>query len=172
MTALNSDPNQGPARAFTIDLHNNVEAHPSKYPASSAPGLVKFESEKDLARIAAGWQGSRLVEIWNKLPGVRSVGKFTDRRTALRRIWQAVEGLAPSRGKAPETESARLKSTKTAHILALMKRPTGATLSEIMSLSGWQPHSVRGFISAHSKKTGVRVESFKRNGERVYRIRP
>jgi len=63
--------------------------------------------------------------------------------------------------------------TKAARVIVLLKQPAGATLREIMALTDWQPHSVRGFITAHvRKKMSYRVQSFKRGGERVYRIRP
>ena len=38
--------------------------------------------------------------------------------------------------------------SKTATILDLLKRKDGATLKELMKVSGWQAHSVRGFLSA------------------------
>jgi hypothetical protein len=41
-----------------------------------------------------------------------------------------------------------------------------------MSATGWQAHSIRGFISAQlGKRMGLRVKSFTRAGERVYKIR-
>lgn len=41
-----------------------------------------------------------------------------------------------------------------------------------MDLTGWQSHSVRGFISAQlGKRMGFQIQSFKRDGERIYRIR-
>ena len=41
----------------------------------------------------------------------------------------------------------------------------------LMDVTGWQSHSVRGFLSRQlSKKRGLRVKSFTRNGERVYKI--
>jgi hypothetical protein len=183
MTARNRIPQKPSTRIFAIHLDNHIEVHESKHPASSAAGLMKFASEEDLATLAADWPGGRLVEIWNKLPGAKPVAKFTDRGTAVRRIWRAIEELeprggkheatrratAPSRGKAA-AKPARRNGTKTEQILALLKRPTGATLEEVMALTGWQSHSVRGFISAHSKKVGLQVKAFKRNGERVYRI--
>jgi len=184
MTASNSARNQPIRPSFTIGLDNIV--HASRNPASSAAGLVKFGSEEDLAALAANWPAARLVEIWNKLPRVKRVGKFTDRSTAARRIWKAVVGgehrskedeatrggTTPSRGNvAGKGKSAGRNSTKTEKILTLLRRPSGATLKEIMSLSGWQSHSVRGFITTHSKKLGLRAQSFKRNGERVYRFR-
>jgi hypothetical protein len=62
--------------------------------------------------------------------------------------------------------------TKTAKILALLRRPNGATLKELCKASGWQAHSVRGFLSGTlKKKMGVRVDSEPRdNGQRAYRL--
>ena len=62
--------------------------------------------------------------------------------------------------------------SKKAVILALLQRKGGGTLAEIMSVTGWQAHSVRGFISgALGKKMGLTVESAKNDsGERTYRI--
>jgi hypothetical protein len=62
--------------------------------------------------------------------------------------------------------------SKGAKILALIRRPKGATLAELAKLTGWQNHSIRGFLSAVvGKKMGLTVESAKReDGERVYSI--
>ena len=82
--------------------------------------------------------------------------------------------------KPPKETTARIAPSKPAHkrktkadqILALMKRPEGATLTSIMKVTRWQAHSVRGFISGHLvKKMKLRVASFRREGERVYAIR-
>jgi len=62
--------------------------------------------------------------------------------------------------------------TKAAQILALLKQPGGASLNSIVDATGWQPHSVRGFISGQLvKKRGLRVESSRRDGERIYMIK-
>ena len=55
---------------------------------------------------------------------------------------------------------------------ALLQRKGGATLTQIVKATGWQAHSVRGFISgALGKKMGLTVESAKReDGERVYSL--
>jgi hypothetical protein len=57
--------------------------------------------------------------------------------------------------------------------LALLKRPDGATLQELMKATSWQPHSVRGFLSATvGKKMGLKVESVKpEDGERRYSVK-
>ena len=63
-------------------------------------------------------------------------------------------------------------NTKTATIVTLLKRPGGATLKQLMDATGWQSHSIRGFVSAQlTKRMGLRVRSFKRDGERIYQIR-
>jgi hypothetical protein len=63
-------------------------------------------------------------------------------------------------------------SGKGAKIIELLRRKDGTTLAELTKATGWQPHSVRGFLSAQvSKKLGLKVESTKReDGQRVYKI--
>jgi len=53
-----------------------------------------------------------------------------------------------------------------------MRRAKGVTLAEIMEGTGWQAHTVRGFISAAlGKKMGLKVESFRsEDKERTYRV--
>jgi hypothetical protein len=64
------------------------------------------------------------------------------------------------------------EGSKKAAILTLIGRPHGATLAEIMKATGWQAHSVRGFVSGTlGKRMGLVVESAKReDGQRVYRL--
>jgi Protein of unknown function (DUF3489) len=70
----------------------------------------------------------------------------------------------------PEPLKAR-KNTKTARILALLQRPNGATLETLMKATGWQAHSVRGFLSGQlRKRMHLRLKSSKQDGERVYKL--
>ncbi len=79
----------------------------------------------------------------------------------------------PRRNTKPGLETRKLRvESKTAVILRLLQRRTGVTLKDLMAATGWQAHSVRGFISAGGKRRGLRVESSKRrDGQRVYQIR-
>src|SRR5207245_2721062 len=62
-------------------------------------------------------------------------------------------------------------NSKQARVLGLLRRPSGATIAMIMTSTGWQPHTVRGFFAAVvRKKLALRLESEKTDGERVYRI--
>jgi hypothetical protein len=138
------------------------------------------------------------------------VKKFTDRKSAVSRIWKAIQSLdgggateaattAPkeaSKAKAPAKQSKKAKrhtkakaakrqrakggdkpavardGSKKAEVLGLLQRKGGATLAQIMKATGWQAHSVRGFISgALGKKMGLTVNSVRReDGERAYSI--
>jgi hypothetical protein len=145
---------------------NKVVACHSRGRASQLPeGAEKFGTEGELAKLAAKWPASRVHEIWNALPGTQPVRKFTDRKTAVRRIWNEIQKLDRIPG------SRKLAATKADQILALLKQAGGATLKEIMAATGWQAHSVRGFVSGHVvKKMGLRLKSSRQNGERVYAI--
>jgi hypothetical protein len=81
---------------------------------------------------------------------------------------------ASKRASKPERKTAKTRAeSKGAQILALIRRPKGATLSELAKLTGWQNHSIRGFLSGVvRKKMGLTVESAKRDdGERVYSLK-
>ena len=75
--------------------------------------------------------------------------------------------------KARQKTSGARAGTKTSQLLELLKRPGGATLKKLMKTTGWQPHSVRGFLSgAVTKKMGLKVTSDKgENGERTYSVK-
>jgi len=63
------------------------------------------------------------------------------------------------------------RTNKTAEVITMMKRAKGATLPEIMKATGWQAHTVRGFVSILGSKGGEKIESSKNAaGERTYKI--
>ena len=74
--------------------------------------------------------------------------------------------------KPPEKAKPANGQSKTDAVIAALRSANGATLKQLMTLTGWQSHSVRGFLSAQvAKRMGLRVKSIKRDGERVYRVR-
>jgi hypothetical protein len=263
-------------KAFSIDETNNIKAFGAKQEAVSVSGLP-FSSQKELAKLTAEWPVSRFIEIWNGFAGVAPFGdlkpvkKFTDRKVAVARMWQAIqrlgadsaasngvepeaaaevavapelvdnvpaaatteiepadsdaavpeptlaetpavqpapqaEGLMPSpeqpadvraqvadvgpgvespsvqttpakkarkasqKSKA-EKQDSTMRESKAAQVIAMLQRPDGATITEVMEKMGWQKHTVRGFMAGALKKAGYNVESFKpEGGERSYRI--
>jgi len=78
-----------------------------------------------------------------------------------------------SKGKAKKGTGKRAVGIgKGAKIIELLRRKEGATLADLTKATGWQPHSVRGFMSAQvGKKLGLKLASVKReDGQRLYHI--
>ena len=184
---------------FTIDAENNITAHASSQEATlvEGAGVIQFNSQASLANVSSDWPVSRLVEIWNSIPGNTEVTKFQNRKKAVARIWKAIQPLAKAQPSEPEAKpkkatkgaktakkakpakkvakkpagKATERSNKKAEVLAMMKRAKGVTLAEIMEATGWQAHTVRGFVSILGSKGGEKIESSKsESGERTYRI--
>lgn len=63
------------------------------------------------------------------------------------------------------------KPGKIDKIVAMMRRPKGASISDLIRATAWQAHSVRGAISGTiRKKQGLNVVSEKSGDVRLYRI--
>jgi len=61
--------------------------------------------------------------------------------------------------------------TKHARVLAMLRSKRGTTIAAIVRATGWQPHSVRGFLAAViKKKLGLNLASEKTKSGRIYRI--
>ena len=61
--------------------------------------------------------------------------------------------------------------TKQSRVIALLSRSNGTTIPAIIKATGWQSHSVRGFFAGIvRKRLGLKLESKKADGKRVYHI--
>ena len=80
---------------------------------------------------------------------------------------------SPKSAKSPKTATVARQGSKTARVLGLLKRSGGVTLRQLTTATGWQSHSVRGFLSgALGKKMGLIVTSTKaEGGERRYSVK-
>jgi hypothetical protein len=80
------------------------------------------------------------------------------------------DGAAASDCEAPKPRTR--ENSKQAQVVAMLKRPEGATIAQICEATGWQSHTVRGtFAGAFKKKLGLTITSDKaEDSERVYRI--
>jgi hypothetical protein len=159
----------------TNDAHIlTITADPPNEAGRSGP---TFANEQELHKLARVWPMKLLVGIWNHLPGVPPVRKFENRQIAIARIWRALEskhepaGHAVGSRRTARNQIAFREGSKAAQVCSLLARPEGATLNEIRSATGWQAHTVRGFISRNVAKQGRKVRSFEKNGERVYRVK-
>jgi hypothetical protein len=160
--------------------------------------LAKLTADWPISRLVDTWNSFAGVAPFTDLKPVK---KFTNRKGAVARIWKAVERLvanvaqpaqtvAPAKVKAKKSPtkakrrhtkrpgakggaSVAREGSKKAEVLDLMRRKQGVTLAEIMELTGWQAHTVRGFVSGTLvTKLGLKVESFRSDDkERTYRIK-
>ncbi len=70
-----------------------------------------------------------------------------------------------------KSPTASAKSSKTEQVIALLSGKIGANIDQIMKLTGWQAHSVRGFISGTvKKKLALKLDTQMLNGVRHYLI--
>jgi len=184
-------------KAFAI-VETNVTAYPTVAEAKQAVAAagdseprLAITSQAELA--ASSLSVGQLVEIWNGFADVvpfddlKPVRKFTDRKTAIARIWKAVQRLlpaptetatvgepgaqgAPKRGRSRKASreakggATAREGSKKAQVIELLRRPEGATLQTLTEATGWQAHSVRGFLSGTlAKKMGHKVTRLKRD---------
>ena len=100
--------------------------------------------------------------------------KSGNRTTPAKKGPKGAKAAQPAKTAKPaKKESGARQGTKTAKVLDLLKRPKGATLKELLKATGWQPHSLRGFLSGTvGKKMGLMVTSAKgEDGERSYSVK-
>ena len=73
---------------------------------------------------------------------------------------------APALGEADSAKPLAIRTgTKQAHIIAMLQRPEGATVTEMVEAAGWLAHTVRGSISgALKKKLGLPITAEKVEG--------
>jgi hypothetical protein len=127
-----------------------------------------------------------MTSITEQTETAQSVGNAAAKPTKKARVAPRRANVAPKKPKAGKKASPAKKApkgakkakgardgSKAAKILDLLKRPGGATSKELQKASGWQPHSVRGFLSGTiGKKMGLTVISTKgEDGARTYSVK-
>jgi uncharacterized protein DUF3489 len=186
MNTFTIDANQNITAFASLEEARAAKINNAEY-FGSAQELAKLAASWPRNRPVEIWNSFAGVAPFT---GLKAVKRFTNRKVAVTRIWKAVQALlanvgkpaahvAPAKGtrkkdaqKGTRRHTARAAAKETAHIaregskkaevIDLMRRSQGATLAEIMELTGWQAHTVRGFVSGTLiKKLGLKVESYR-----------
>ena len=89
---------------------------------------------------AAPLSGKRLLALWNALPSVEKRRKVGDRRALIDQLWSEIEALPE-----PEPPSDAKRSSKQDVVIAMLRRPEGATVEEVVKATGWQCHKATGW---------------------------
>ena len=154
---------------FTIDAENNITVHASRKEARETDAGV-FATEEQFADLI-GPDNKRLIEIWNTLPGVRPVTKFTSRKTATERIWKAVQNLGeatppavtePVEAETPEAALPELTQPVEPHTPVVA--PVEAELDNEASLESEAATAAKTRKTREGSKTSRVIELLKREG--------
>jgi hypothetical protein len=129
-------------------------------------------------------EGESMTSIAEETAPVATAAEPKDTKKAS--VAKRAANVAPKKGKpgkkvtpvkkapksAKKAAGAR-DGSKIATILEMLKRPGGATAKELLKVTGWQAHSLRGFISGTlGRKMGLTVESTKgEDGVRTYSLK-
>jgi len=130
--------------------------------------MISEQTETAAASAAAEAKPTKPARVGaRRAPVAPKKGKSGKKATPAKKAPRGVK-----KAKGTKAAAGARDGSKTAAILDLLKRPGGVTAKELMKTTGWQPHSVRGFLSGTvSKKMGLTVVSVKgEDGERTYSI--
>ncbi|MDX2154032.1 MAG: DUF3489 domain-containing protein [Bryobacteraceae bacterium] len=131
----------------------------------------RFRTYGEFTKVGKAWSGKEVVELYNRTAatqGKEPVKRFMNREAGMKRLWGLIQELpvTPQHALPSATaDVANKQASKKDTVLRMVQQPAGATLDEIMSATGWQAHSVRGFLSVQRKEYDI--ERIKRTDEQL-----
>ena len=151
-TPAGAEPEFGNAQGITINDGTEV---------IKTEEARQAQMKTDLAKVKAGDKKRKAAVKAAKAP------KATPEKAA--KVAKPAKAKATKAPKPAKAAKEPKGTSKKGQVLALISRKNGATLDEIMTATGWQKHTVRGFIAILGKK-GTKIESFKSEaGARTYK---
>jgi len=162
LRAIGIDPNEGRAARDTAPQGGEGNAlqgeeQPSAEPAPTAPEVPNMGSVN--LREAA----ERLLAAWEETPP-RNADK-----DPVTRAMDMLRNVLSRRGtRATGAPRKPREGTKQEVVLAMLRRPEGATVAQIAEATGWAQHTVRGFFAGLKKRQGITVEI----AERIRQVGP
>jgi hypothetical protein len=133
-----------------IEVWNSIPGH--------KPVSKLGSSKQAAARVWAALQ--RLAKANGPAPSSKPKKAVRSAKKAKPARKGAKKASAAQPKKAAATSKRRGEgSSKKAEVIALMRRPKSVSLSDIQKLTGWQKHTVRGFISLLGSKAGLKIIS-------------
>ena len=124
-----------------------------------------------LTDFPAKLKGGALIKVLTSLGNAGLIAPHSKTNSGTTQFCITSAGLEAI-GIAPRVTPVLRANSKQAQVLAMLRRPEGATLTQICACTGWQQHTVRGtFAGAFKKKLGLDISSTKdQGGERVYKV--
>jgi hypothetical protein len=149
MPVMPNGETSGAAASGPVDYSNE---------AAEAAGTASTDQRAASARPSLRTAAQALLAAWNANDGL-----------GLAAAMDALRSAMPMRAMAPRPTGPRppRQGTKHQQVLAMLRRAEGATVAQIMDTTGWQPHTVRGFLASLARK-GITIEVL----ERVRQVGP
>jgi hypothetical protein len=159
LRAIGIDPNEGraardPAPQDGEEKTQEEEEQPSAKPAPDKPNMGSVNLREAAERLLAAWEDAPPPNA-DKDPIAQAMAML---RNALSRRGARATG-APRKPR---------EGTKQEVVLAMLRRPEGATVAQIAEATGWAQHTVRGFFAGLKKRQGITVEI----AERIRQVGP
>jgi hypothetical protein len=120
-----------------------------------------------MAEVGLRWCGVNAAKTERRI----SMSKSAKKRSAAS-LAGPVPAVKPSQQTADVSESRKVDpGSKQSRVIAMLQSPAGATLAAMMKATGWQQHSVRGFLAGVvRKRLKLKLSSKKVDGNRVYHV--
>jgi Protein of unknown function (DUF3489) len=99
------------------------------------------------------------------------MSKSAKKRLTTASSMEPVSALTPVRHDADAKAKNARSHSKQSRLIAMLQSPTGATIAAMMQVTGWQRHSVRGFLAGVVRnRLKLKLDSKKVDGIRVYQL--
>ena len=128
----------------------------------SIEAYTKFADEQKLSR-------DDLQSVYETLPGAPQVKRLRNRPYAIEKIWEHAPEAKAQKSKAEKPLPKVPGDSKKAMVLRMLEGK-GTTLDNLMSATGWQPHTTRGFLSTVAKKENLTIVRERVDGVTTYRL--
>jgi hypothetical protein len=128
-----------------------TQPEPLAGPPESNTGLSAAQPRRPLIAAAQA-----VLAAWDAAPERAGLEQ------AIAGLRTAFAGKSARAPRAPDAPRKPREGTKQQTVLALLRRPEGATVAQIAEATGWQAHTVRGFFAGLKKRQGITVEAMER----------
>jgi hypothetical protein len=142
----------------------NAAADHPQHRVESFPDNVKGGARTRVVELlrSRGWIAGEGEQCVITPEGLAAIGRVSERA--------AEPEAEPPEPQVDKPARRARENSKQAAMLDLLRRDGGASIVELMTLTGWQQHSVRGALSTLNKLQGGLIQSAKRDGERRYQV--
>ena len=176
MRAIGIDPNEGDAVAGEPDCSGIEGSVPDTAP-SGAEDAAEGDAPAEEAEPAQGAPtpapraslrdaAAAFLTAWDASPAQDATDNPISR--AIEALRAALAGKPARVAREPGAPRKPREGTKQEQVLAILRRPEGATVAQIAEATGWAQHTVRGFFAGLKKRQGIEVQVL----ERVRQVGP